>query len=81
MKNLIVEKKIIKKKSNTNKYVRNIFRLNKEVNNSTMKDTIYFFRLKTNIMNLFEQEKNYHKPERVCKFWSRNYIEYEIEKK
>ena len=30
------------------------------------------------ISNLFDQEKDYHKPVRVCSFWNNKYVEYEI---
>ena len=53
--------------------IRNLFRLKKE--NKAIKD-----RIIRNIRNLFEheEENNYYKPVSVGKFWSNNYIEYEL---
>ena len=72
------------------KYIRNLFRLNKEQNDTAIKDIRNLFRLKKeikgikdivlrNIKNLFEYEKEEeicYKPVRVNNFWSNNYIEY-----
>ena len=55
------------------KHARNIFRLKKEINDTTVKD-----RIIRDIRNLFEHEEgDYYKPVRVGNFWSNNYIEYE----
>ena len=55
------------------KHARNIFRLKKEINDTTVKD-----RIIRDIRNLFEhEEEDYYKPVRVGNFWSNNYIEYE----
>ena len=75
---------------NTTKYIRNLFRLKKELNYTAIKDIRNLFRLEKetktikdrrlrNITNLFEykEEENYYKPVRVSNFWSNNYIEYE----
>ena len=53
--------------------IRNLFRLKKE--NKAIKD-----RIIRNIKNLseHEEEKNYYKPVSVGKFWSNNYIKYEL---
>ena len=78
------EKKIIKD-------VRNLFRLKKELNHTSIKDIRNLFRREKetkevkdrplrDIKNLFEHEKkeeNCYKPARVNNFWSNNYIEYE----
>ena len=69
--------------------VINIFRLKKETNDTTVKDTKNLFILKKeiksvkdrrirDIRNLFEyEEKYYYKPIIVDNFCSNNYIEYE----
>ena len=69
--------------------VINIFRLKKETNDTTVKDTKNLFILKKeiesvkdrrirDIRNLFEyEEKYYYKPITVDNFCSNNYIEYE----
>ena len=53
------------------KYIRNIFRQEKET--KAIKDKILWDT--TNLLEQ-EEEKNYYKPVRVSKFWSNNYIEY-----
>ena len=73
---------------NDKKYVRKFFRLQKEIDDSTIKEIRIIFRLEKkmkqlktiirDIRILFEQEKeDYYKPVRVDDFWSRNCIEYE----
>ena len=54
------------------KYIRNLFRLEKET--KVIKD-----RILRDINNFFEHEEqeNYYKPVRVSNFWSNSYIEYE----
>ena len=78
---------------NTNKDVRNIFRLEKlkeEKIDTPIKDIRNLFRLEKvnesikdiilrDIRDIFEneEENNYYKPISVGNFWSNNYIEYE----
>ena len=69
--------------------IRNLFRLKKELNHTSIKDIRNIFRLGKetkeikyrilrDIKNLFEQEKeNCYKSVRVNNFWSNNHIEYE----
>ena len=83
MKNLRPEQR------NIIKDIRNLFKLKKKLNCTTMKDIRNLFRLEKetkankdrilrDITNLFEyEEENYYKPVRVNNFWSNNYIEYE----
>ena len=72
------------------KDIRILFTLKKELNYTAIKDIRNLFRLEKetkaikhrilrDIKILFEheEEENYHKPVRVSKFWSCNYIEYE----
>ena len=69
--------------------IRNLFRLKKELNYTTVIDIRNLFRLERkakvirekvrDIKNRFdheEEEKSYYKPARVSNFWSNNYIEY-----
>ena len=74
------EKKIIKD-------IRNLFRLEKEINYTAIKDKRNIFRLEKEakavkdrifrvIKNLFEhgkEEENYYKPVRVTTFWNKLY--------
>ena len=85
MKNLrSEEEKIIKN-------IRNLFRLEKKLNDTAIKHIRNLFKLKKeikgikyivlkDIMNLLEhkeeEEENYYKPVKVNNFWSNNYIEY-----
>ena len=85
MKNLrSEEEKIIKN-------IRNLFRLEKKLNDTAIKHIRNLFKLKKeikgikyivlkDIMNLLEhkeeEEENYDKPVKVNNFWSNNYIEY-----
>ena len=50
------------------KNIRNPFRRKKE--NEKIKD-----RMMRDIRTLFDQEKDYHKPVRVCSFWNNKYVE------
>ena len=70
------------------KYIRNLFRLKKELNYNQRYKKFFQTRKTTkaikdriliDIKNLLkdEGEENYYKPARVSKFWSNNYIEYE----
>ena len=72
------------------KDVGNIFRLEKELNYTSIKDTGNLFRLEKetkaikdrmprDIKNLFEhkEEEDYYKSVRVSNSWSNSYIEYE----
>ena len=80
--------KKIKIEDNIITYVRNLFRLKKDIDDTAIKN-INLFRLKHeneaiknrvigDIKNLFEHEdKNYYKPVSVGDLWSNNYIEYE----
>ena len=54
------------------KNIRNPFRLKKK-KNEKIKD-----RMMRDISTLFDQEKDYHKPVRVCSFWNNKYVEYKI---
>lgn len=66
------ETKKVKKKlleDNIIKYARNHFKLKKE--NEAIKD-----RIIRDIRNVFEQEKDYHKPVRVGAFFRNNYVNY-----
>ena len=74
------EKKIIKD-------IRNLFRLEKEINYTAIKDKRNIFRLEKetkavkdrifrDMKNLFEhgkEEENYYKPVRVTTFWNKLY--------
>ena len=78
-------------KENIIKDTRNLFRIKKEQNYTSVKDIRNLItqekqtktikdRVLRYIKNLFEHEKeeeNYHKPIRISNFWSKNYIEYE----
>ena len=68
--------------------IKNLFRLRKEIDKSSIEDITNLFRLKKenetiknkmirDIKTLFEGEDNYHKSRRVGNFWNNNYIEYE----
>ena len=71
------------------KDIRNIFRLKKGLNYTTIKDTRNLFRLEKetkaikdrtmrDTKNLFEHEEgNFYEPVKVNYFWSNNYVEYE----
>ena len=83
MENLRSEEK------NKIKDIKNLFRLNKELNYTALKDIKHLFRweketkamkdrILRDIKNLFEhEEENYYKPVRVNNFWSNNYNEFE----
>ena len=83
MENLRSEEK------NKIKDIKNLFRLNKELNYTALKDIKYLFRwekgtkamkdrILRDIKNLFEyEEENYYKPVRVNNFWSNSYNEFE----
>ena len=69
------------------KYIKNIFRLRKEIDNSTTKYIRNLFRLKTenetikdkiirDLKTLFEEEDAYYKSIKVGNFWKNDYIEY-----
>ena len=63
-----------------NWYVRNLFRLKKEIDNTTIKENEAIKdRVIRNIRNLFGQkeEENYYKPVRVDNFWATIITEYE----
>ena len=74
-------------KENIIKDTRNLFRIKKELNYTTIKDIRNLFRLEKEtkpiedriiryMKNLFEhEEENYYKPVRVNNSWSNNYIE------
>ena len=77
-------------KENIIKHVGNTFRLEKEIDDTAIKDIRNYFRLRRgnkvikdrmlrDIRNLFEHEdeENYYKAVRVSNFWSNNSIEYE----
>ena len=66
----------------------NLFKLQKEINDTTIKNKRYLSRLKKeneatkdrvirDIRNLLEHEEHYYKPVRVGNLWSNNYIGYE----
>ena len=69
--------------------MKNLFRLKKEIDNTTIKKIRNLFRLKKgneaikdriirDIWNIFErEEEDYFKPVNQVTFWSNNYIEYE----
>ena len=68
--------------------MRNLFILQKEIDDTTIKDIRNLFRLKKenkaikariirDISKLFEHEEDYYKPVRAGNIWSNNYIEYE----
>ena len=71
------------------KDIRNLFRLNKELSYTAIKDIrnkileketkTISDRILRDITNLFEykEEENYYKSVRVSNFWSNNYIKYE----
>ena len=70
------------------KYIKNIFRLRKEIDNSTTKYIRNLFRLKTenetikdeiirDLKTLFEEEDAYYKSIKVINFWKNDYTEYE----
>ena len=71
------------------KYIRNLFRLKKELNFTAIKDIRNLFRqeketkaikdrILRDIKNLFEHEEGiYYKPVRVSNFWNKNFVEYE----
>ena len=50
--------------------VRNPFQLEKE-------NKAIGVKIIKDIKKLFQQEEDYYKPARACKFWNNNYIEYE----
>ena len=72
------------------KYIRNLFRLKKELNYTAIKNIRNLFRLEKetkatkdrllrDVKNISEHEKeeeNCYKSVRVNNFWSKNYIEY-----
>ena len=73
----------------SSRFQKHLFRLEKEVDDTTVTDIGNFFRLKKenkaiknriigNIRNIFEhKEEDYYKLVKVGSFWSNNYIEYE----
>ena len=69
------------------KFVRNLFRLQKEIDDINIKYITNLFRLKKeyeviedrvirDVTNLFEHQEDHYKPVRVGNFWSKNYVEY-----
>ena len=84
-------KNIKKIEDNIVKDVGNLLRLEKETDDTTIKDIRNPFRRKKNvavkdrvlrdIRNLIEheeeEEKSYYKPVRECNFWSNTFIEYD----
>ena len=83
----IIMESLSLEKENIIKDTRNLFRIKKELNYTTIKDIRNLFRLEKEtkpikdrtiryMKNLFEhEEENYYKPVRVNNSWSNNYIE------